>query len=211
MIQKIFKYFILLIFLAIFYQSCSNDKLVNPIENNNGINSISGKIENWSYGDSIKVMAGEYFNNYGRGDSLYIFGTSKVNSNGNFYISLNNPPDTITRGSLNGAYTYSEPLVKFTTLKVMLFLPNIYNASNTPQELKAGQYWFTYQYADRTVLMTGEDNGSTSQGPWIIKYNIKYKKGWNRVVEKLFSTNDQVYNYEFEVSDTSGGRWFMIE
>ena len=217
MIQRILKYFILLFFFAIFYQSCSNNIFVNPTENNKGINLISGKIENWSYGDSIKIVAGEYRNIYGRGDSLYVFGSAKINPDGSFSLSLSNPSDTLTRRSANGAYTFTDPGAKFTTLKVMLFLPEgslfkyIYNASNSPQELKTGQYWIDYQYADRTVTMTGEDNGSTSLGPWIIKYNIDYKKGWNRVVEKLISTNNQMYNYECEVSDTSVGKWFISE
>ncbi|MDR3628064.1 MAG: hypothetical protein P4L45_14570 [Ignavibacteriaceae bacterium] len=213
---KVFKYLSLFILSIIFFHSCTKDNITNPIETNTGINLINGKIENWTYGDSITIIASTYASIYSQGDSLYIFGISKVNKDGNFIISLNRPPNILNIEYANGAYTFSDTGAKFTLLNLMLFTPNgslfsnIYNASDNYDQLyHVGGYYIYFEYADRDVILTGKDYLNNKLGSIIISHHIVFKKGWNRISTKIISIDNNVYNFVREVNDTLGGKWFL--
>ncbi len=200
--------------LFFFFASCSENSVTEPSPENDKPYTITGKIENWIYGDTISLIAGSDLL-----DSLYTFGSSKVNNDGSFSIDVYTPPKLLQVSYTDEEYTFSDPEAKFVSIVILrLFLPSgtffkpIYNANALYDSmLTIGTYTIFFEYADRNVTMTGTHQGSNSNGNMIFNYHIIYRKGWNRIKTQLISIEGNNYYFKREVSDTLGGKWFIHE
>jgi hypothetical protein len=206
--------------------SCQ-DSTTNPPASSSALTMLSGRVSNWTMSDSMTALAGRWFNLYGRGDSLFCFGTSRVNTDGSFSLTLSTPPQVILSGFANGNYTFSDTAAKFLIiLGLSLQYPNglyhpmlLHNASEPfsvyiSDTAKIGDYYVHLEYADRDVNMTGTDWQTYSSGPnavdtLITHHDLQYKKGWNRIISKIVSKQSHLRNEQRTVVNATEGNWYL--
>jgi hypothetical protein len=207
----------LIVILACSFFSCKdNDSVVNNSGGSVSVTNLTGKVSNWIMGDSVTVIAGIFLDLYGRGDSLFIFGSNRVSTDGSFSVNLSTPPQEILRGFGNGNYTFSDSSATFCTmLGLTLRYPNgtfdpkkIHNACEPYSVFKSdssniGDYYAYFMYSDRNVIMLGTDSGGT-----IVHNNLQLKKGWNRILWKIASRQVNVIVMDGVVDNNVSGNWY---
>lgn len=214
-LKTIQRLLVLTIFMS--FCSCKEDTIVNPVAGNPSLISIHGRVDNWTLGDTMTAVAGRWLNLYGLGDSLYVFGTSPINSEGSFNLYLSTAPLEILRGYANGAYHFSDTAAKFVgILGILLRYPNgsyhqkrLHNSTRPfIYSQTIGDYWAYFEYADRDVNMIGTDKG-WSTDTIITYHNVHYKKGWNRIVRRAIAKSPHVTYEESVVENVNEGKWYL--
>jgi hypothetical protein len=173
----------------------------------------------------VIALAGEWVNNYGRGDSLYIFGTCHVKNDGSFSLTLSNPPPDVLRDYDNGNYKFSDTAKFISLLGLLQRYPNalydpklLRNASGpfskyTSDSVKIGNYYAYFEYADRDVNMVGTDTYCNLIPPIadtvLTRHDLHYKKGWNRIVCTVISKKTHCIIEQCTVKNVSEGNWYI--
>ena len=215
-ISKVLFSFFLLSLLLLY--GCSKDSVTSPESNNKSPFTISGKIENWNYADTISIKA-VYYTLFS--DSPYVFGSSKVNNDGSFLLNLSSPPNKLLVGYSNGAYTFSDTAAKFVGISGLalfrsdsIWFKAVYNASSLyGQFYNAGEYNIYFEYADRNVVLIGTDHSGFGDPPNFdtvtTQIHINYQEGWNRIKTTVVSQGDHSYQLEREIDNIMDGKWFI--
>jgi len=217
--HKLLSLFIVLLSLT----GCKED-IVNPPADILALTSLKGRVINWTLGDSVIALAGRQQNIYGRGESLFIFGTSHVNNDGSFSLALSNPPPDLLMGYANGNYRFSDTAKFCNMLGLILRYPNasfdsklLHNASEPfsvfiSDTAKIGDYYCYFEYADRDVNMVGTDTYWHDNPPnadtIFTRHDLHYKKGWNRIVSTIISKETHSRIELRTVKNVSEGHWY---
>jgi hypothetical protein len=227
---KTLKYLFELIFLMILpftiiqFTSCNEENIiVNP--DNNGIESLEGKINNWAEGANKELKLGK------RGRFSFLsFGNSPIDINGNFNFNLNAPADSIIYSLIEwfGIDSSSTLQVENIESKGIDAYLNIFSiTSNEPigeveysndlQNNGKGYFSISYLYAEGNMNIVGsktsEHNSDNFKGTQMTIYNVHLKKGWNRLVytvlEETKSGNvTSFYKDEWSNEVIENGKWY---
>ena len=205
------------ILLLVVLSGCKEETFVSSVPIESPLTYISGRIDHWTMGDTMTAVFGSWLNMYGRGDSLYVFGASRIEVDGSFLIVLSTPPSEILRGIANGAFHFSDPSAQFVfLLGLLLRYPNgayyhkyLYN-STIPYTYAQpiGDYRASFAYADRDVNIVGTDKG-WSTDTIIVYHNLHYKEGRNRIVNRAVAKEPHTTFEESVIENVNEGNWYL--
>jgi hypothetical protein len=218
-------------FLFFVLSSCSKQ---NPVEVDAGVfSSLSGHIENWSYGSDCSasfirlVVTTESQPDEGLVISV---GEASIDGIGNFSITdITAPPDTLFNGGglrynvglfmTNPVFFhgYTNPYISIVddakNFKGYLFYSN-QSTSVLPyinENSAVGDYTMMYQYSDRDIVI---DSSTVSEGvsslTLYLTYEMSLKKGWN----KIFAITTYVSSTERKAlwtttAPATPGKWYL--
>lgn len=208
---------VILLILALGLVSCSDfGTTYQSRPRNESLTTISGRVLNWSYGDTIRAYllvpllgAGDHFL-----DSTF------VGSDGSFSIQLSVPPDSVLRlmtyASPTGTGWDSARVTYFSQL--LLFAPSgrrigwAQNCNSTFwSSLLEGDYSASFTYCDRD---TPEETTVLNQGgpkPQTILSSIKHTKGWNKIVMRVNAVANGHRTIARFVDNNFMGDWWLDE
>jgi hypothetical protein len=210
----------LLIVVLLLSLSDCNENSTSPPLGNIVLSDITGKVNNWTMGDTLRAIASRLLNPYGRGDTLFVFGSSSIGNNGSFSLSLLAPPPEILKRFTNGI-SLSDTNVKyvgFSGLGVLfpsgMFLGKVLDNSNKPYpyDYAVGDYYASFEYVDRDADMIGTAkywSGPAVTDSTMIQYSIHYKKGWNRIVDNVVSSGTHLTTHQRTIENVNEGTWFL--
>ena len=221
--KKIFS----LIFL-VFLFGC-NEKSVDPV--NNPPNEINGQFINWNpaNGDSLlwRVTI----------DSVeHLLAHTKILSNGSFKIVLPSPPNEILHTyfkieredsiyfQMKDSVQFSDTTAKYVSLTLehyqrRISLPIRCGSTNGfGKNSTIGDYQIHYYYFDRSTEVNG--NWTTIlldqmypeyERTIITKYsNVEFNQGWNQVIIKLISIENDTRIFEVSNENRSSTEWILV-
>ena len=223
---NVMKKILSLIFLVILF-GC-NENSVDPV--NNPTNEINGQFINWNpaNGDSLlwRVTI----------DSVeHLLAHTKISSNGSFKINLPNPPNEVLHNYLkvereDSVYFEMKDSIQFsdTTAKYVSLTLEQYQRIPFPVQCGStngfdinsiiGDYQIHYYYFDKATEVNG--NWYTFlrnqiypeyERTIITKYSkVKFNKGWNQIIIKLVSLEDDKRIYEVSNENRSSTEWILV-
>jgi len=212
------------IFLLLLISGCKPSS-VNPPGDSSEFFTIAGKVTDWALGDSVTALACRSLDITGHGDSLYVFGSCQIRSNGEFFIVLSAPPP-----QLLGAYIVRD-FVFGDTAKFIIFSAlelrhpdgqfeskSLHNDSEpyavfTSDSAEIGEYYAYFEFSDRDVNMVGTRRGvqgsAAHYDTLVTQYDLHYKKGWNRIVNVLESRGAKIRFEQRRVENVNSGNWYL--
>lgn len=219
-------------FLFLVLSSCSKQ---NPVEVDAGVfSSLSGRVENWSYGGGCSasfltmMITTETSPDVG---TIISIGNASIDIHGGFLISeITAPPDTLYNiggrmynMGLFGNYPvffhgYTNPSISvvdgsnnFIGYLVYGNQPNsvLPYVSNTAE---VGDFSMMYQYSDRSIEIDSTSTGTTVNDMVLkLTYHMSLRKGWNRiyVITTYVSTTERRAIWTTDVPNKPG-KWYMV-
>lgn len=224
---NVMKKILSLIFL-VFLFGC-NEKSVDPV--NNPPNEINGQFINWNpaNGDSLlwRVTI----------DSVeHLLAHTKILSNGSFKIVLPSPPNEILHTyfkieredsiyfQMKDSVQFSDTTAKYVSLTLehyqrRISLPIRCGSTNGfGKNSTIGDYQIHYYYFDRSTEVNG--NWTTIlldqmypeyERTIITKYsNVEFNQGWNQVIIKLISIENDTRIFEVSNENRSSTEWILV-
>lgn len=213
-------------------QSCSKQ---NPVEVDAGVfSSLSGRIENWSYGSGYSasflrmVITAETSPDVG---TIISIGNASIDIHGGFSITeITAPPDTLYNIGgrmynigLFGDYPvffhgYTNPSISVVEGSNNFIGYLVYG--NQPKSVlpytgntaEVGDFSMMYQYSDRTIQIDTATTGTTINDMVLkLTYHMSLKKGWNRiyVITTYVSTTERRAIWTTDTPNTPG-QWYMV-
>ena len=205
-----------LIWILLCIASCKRQEITDPPEQT-AITSLSGRIVNWSLGDSMNLRA------YCGVNPPVVLGSSRVTGAGWFSVALPFPPAQTLGGFGNDNITLSNRSAKFTGFTSLIpiypngsvFIGRVDNLSRPPvyysgDSIHVGDFWTYFEYADRDIEATGVTTTISLTTTVVTYYNLTFKRGWNRIVSKTVSIDRQgVISEQRTVQNANEGDWHL--
>ncbi len=214
--------FILLVVLI----GCT-EKSVDPISNSP--NEINGQFINWNpaNGDSILWRVSI--------DSVeHLLAHTKILSNGSFKINLPNPPSEVLHNYLKveredsiyfemkDSIQFSDTTARYISLTLehyqrISFPVQCGNTNSYDKNSAIGDYQIHYYYFDKptevngnwSVILKGQFYPEYGRNI-ITKYNkVKFNKGWNQIVIKLISADNDKRIFEVSNENRNSTEWIL--
>lgn len=172
-------------FLLIVLTGCSDPAGTVNTPNYPAIKVLSGKIQGWTYGvDKVAQFSGGFNNR------AYIFGSSPIDSAGNFSITLTDPPDSILLSFPSDRHEFctykfnpANPAVKELKANINVLrgsqLVGIIQYGNMDPNNIPNRFTEIYRYFDSDFVMTGQCVCGDSLSREVLNYNFNGSKGWN--------------------------------
>jgi hypothetical protein len=171
------------------------------------ITSLIGKIDNWSMGSDKIIKFGDEY-------STKIFDSSSIDTNGFFNIKYLTVPDDKYLSSIDSSFSYKGINISNHKARVyfgliMVYSPihnnkigfvykGNYDISKTPY--KIGDYKFLYYYVNENVTLKGNSTITVLGDVIQVNFNLNFVKGWNRLLNRIISTNSKVTSGEIITS-----------
>lgn len=208
--------FVLLIIAGLTSGCGGDDNPAEPVAQTRTIAAISGSLENWNLGTGKTISLV-----YGGIGSAASFGSSEINEDGSFSISLSEPDSTLlksVKGFINGAcekeITVSDPagmyisgmLLVMEGSSVIGFVQHG-GAYGQTQVDTAGSFNIDYYYFDRNVDISGVELCGGAKERY--DYNLSFEKGWNRSAGVLVENASSSVKYEYKVDIPEGGMFIF--
>ena len=223
---KVMEKIICLIFLVLLF-GC-NEKSVDPVIN--PPNEINGQFINWNpaNGDSLLWRVSI--------DSVeYVLAHTKVSSNGHFKIVLPDPPNEILHTyfkieredsiyfQMKDSVQFSDTSTKYVSLTLEHYqrIPFPIQCGSTngfDKNSTIGDYQIHYYFFDRSTEVNG--NWTTIlldqmypeyERTIITKYNnVEFNQGWNQVIIKLISIENDTRIFEVSNENRSSTEWILV-
>lgn len=210
------------LFIAILIYSCGEDT-VSPTVNTN-MNTISGKIEDWTFGDSL-ILKAELLEPFVYND--YVLDSCIIHSDGSFSINLNIPPDnmlsiftinwdTACRGNvvINPSNTKTSSFINFSIYYPFLDSFEVgYVSRHNPRDsgnwTKPGDFEVSYIYANNNASITGTE---ICNDVWFFPdttiFEVNGIKGWNKIVYNYLSHSQGSVKMLVNSTEPAGGKWY---
>jgi hypothetical protein len=209
---------ILLVFITIFFYTCSDNSIDNPIPQP-GSFILSGTAENWIYGENVLLIAtlsdtDYYFQNY-------VVDTALISNNGAFSLELGSVPDSLlfpVTFNLD-SLCVSNVVINPTNIKSSQTLGlNLQSDSTNGYMIRSnyavdsiiipGQFFVYYLYLNQNVSITGSVICNYGYYSDTAIYNFIGVQGWNKIVINYESVTYNSYKYTVSNNEPAGGKWF---
>jgi hypothetical protein len=210
------------LFITILLYSCAEDT-VSPSESTSLIN-ISGKIEDWAFGDSL-ILKAELLEPFVYND--YVLDSCTIHSDGSFSINLKIPPDSMLSvfninwdTACRGNVVVNPPDIKtssFISLEIYSVFSDSFsigsvsrrNPRDTSNWTKPGDFGVYYLYSNNNGSVTGTE---ICNDVWFFPdttiFNINGIKGWNKIVYNYLSYSSSSVKMLVNTTEPAGGKWY---
>ncbi len=215
----------LLLFSLLFFVACEDDS-TNTGDNLQGITSISGKLENWTYGTGKTIKLGTYLGQ----NNFYVTGSGDIAADGSFSIALLTPSAEWLNNLVDSTahFTSTTAGVKvYGQGGAMLFDgQNIFGfAIYINRDFTSDTFWIP-QVGDKVMQPTyftaaTTINGSeTSQEDWDPNHrdttyvtrvveNKAVAAGWNKIYGSITSKTVNTYTINMSTAEPTGMKWYF--
>jgi hypothetical protein len=210
------------VFVTILLYSCGDDTPVTSSVNS-GITQITGRIENWTYGDSLKLKAELYSANYYYPSLL---DTSTIKSDGSFSVRLKTPPDNVLQilsfswdSSCNGNVIIDPANVKtssfisfgiYSSFLDSFSIGNIYEYNQRDSNgTKPGDFDVYYMYSNNYGSVSGTEICTNSWFyPDTTIFDIHGVIGWNKIIIHYTSITSNSSKILVNTTEPAGAKWW---
>jgi hypothetical protein len=181
---------------------------------------IAGKMLNWTYGDTNTIYLQVHVVLQTRRDSMITLDSTRVRSDGYFSLNLRLLPDSITLPSmiLQIDSVQRDSARIYPVFDMLILTPSgrrigwARNCSATFWSLwLESDYSAFFVYSDRDISDHRVDTGASGGKPYTQYSDLEYKKGWNKVVDRVTGVSGSHRTVTRRVETGFEGEWQLIE
>ena len=231
---KFFIVFIIAIVVFCTISSCNEEPLTSDISPTS-LFGFKGRIENWSYGDSVNIHCVSIHVDYPLGgyNNWEIFSSSAINRNGEFSLTLRGPQiwDSLYGYSYNFLFpkdNCSDYFISDTNARFELSMFQFYSFNWVNMRLRIRNRSFNFSSISDSMIRVGDyfcgTNYYWTDRNVTIRYNylnvfadttsinadLEFSKGWNKIVGTLKTKRNKFIQIEERVNNTFEGKYFVI-
>ncbi|MCW8804784.1 MAG: hypothetical protein OQK57_10315 [Ignavibacteriaceae bacterium] len=198
--------------LTLFVYNCS-ETINQPIADE-ALKYIYGRIENYDLGDSVIIK----FERRITLDSIFVFDTSEVNTDGSFILEMKEPLNSFLsfrNGMQCAGLSFSDSTVRtyaelfFHLYKNNKILGGVIGANKEyGNEYEGGDYYTALMYTEKKLQVEGICEGSSGGKDYLMIHKFSLLAGWNKIIVKIEINNDTLIVDKRTINNNFNNTWY---